>query len=548
MNVVFRVGKILKNLKTRPKVILASISLVFGLIGISSLTSVAFAAAPTIVYNAIPNPLPANVPSLGYEATSTSEFGDYIHLGGTDRVLNTVTVTMSDWAEYSTYATNPTYSSNSSSWTYPITLNIYSNQLGANGVPDDLLATITSPITIPWRPAGNPSCANTGYGAGFAYMASDGNCYDGIAFNASFNMSSLGVTLPNDLIVSVAYNTETYGAVPTGVDGPYDSLNVGVPTSDPVTVGTDDNVNNVFWNTSYGGFYADGGASGVGTFRQDTNWAPYGTIAFEITATTPVPTPYIFEPWNGATLLSSQLKKINWTNVYDGSGPISYQYQAFSDPGYTNLVDSSGWLTQSQIPTPGTPPGNYYIQVRAQDGNGLLSHWSNDATNPYLITVIAPTPPPTTKAECRYQGWTTYNDPSFWNKQQCIDYVVAHEHVINGNIRYTAYGLKRQASFQMNTADNGGWFSYSDNNRGWYNVNITDVSVNGNNGYFAGIVTSASNHSWVGQWLFGEVQNGHPDLIWGSFTSEANAINGVQNMTSPADGPFIVTHGNLWVN
>ena len=544
MRIFFGSGSVIQRLKTKPKILLASISLVFGLMGISTLTSVAFAATPTVVYNAIPNPLPANVPSLGYEATQTSEFGDYIHLGGTDRVLNTVTVTMSDWAEYSTYATNPTYSANSTSWTYPITLNIYSNQLGANGVPDDLLASVTTPITIPWRPAGDPSCPTPSYGDGFM---SGGVCYNGLAFNASFNMSSLGITLPNDLIVSVAYNTENYGAAPTGVDGPYNSLNVGVPDNAPVTVGTDDNANNVFWNTSTAGWYADGGASGVGTFRQDTNWAPNGTVAFEITATTPVPSPTIVSPYNGDILLSSQLKKINWTNVSDGSGPVTYQYQAFSDPGYTKLVDLSSSLSASQISTLGTPPGTYYIQVRAQDGNGLLSDWSNSAADPYEITVVAPTPPPTTKAECRDQGWTTYNDPSFWNKDQCIDYVVAHEHEVSGNIKYTAYGLKRQASFDMNTADNSGWFSYSDNNRGWYNVNITDVSVSGNDGYFAGVVTSASNHSWVGQWLFGKVQNGHTDLIWGSFTTQTNAMNGVQNMTSPADGPFNVTQGNLKV-
>ena len=56
-------------------------------------------AAPpsaTTVYDAIPSPLPPNMASLGFEATQTSEFGDHVNLTGTDRVLNTVTVTMSD--------------------------------------------------------------------------------------------------------------------------------------------------------------------------------------------------------------------------------------------------------------------------------------------------------------------------------------------------------------------------------------------------------------------------------------------------------------------
>jgi hypothetical protein len=93
------------------------------------------------------------------------------------------------------------------------------------------------------------------------------------------------VTLPNDVIVGIAYNTADYGAPPIHQPGPYNSLNVGVPTGQTASVGTDDNANNVFWNTSYAGFYADGGTAGVGIFRQDTNWAPNGTVAIKITAT-----------------------------------------------------------------------------------------------------------------------------------------------------------------------------------------------------------------------------------------------------------------------
>ena len=93
------------------------------------------------------------------------------------------------------------------------------------------------------------------------------------------------VTLPNDVIVGIAYNTQHYGSAPLGVPGPYNSLNVGIPTGQTASVGSDDNPNNVYWNTSYGPFYSDGGLGGTGTFREDTNWAPNGTVAFKITAT-----------------------------------------------------------------------------------------------------------------------------------------------------------------------------------------------------------------------------------------------------------------------
>ena len=102
---------------------------------------------------------------------------------------------MSDWALYSSYSSDARYSGNSTTWSHPLTLNTYSNQLGTNGAPDTLLATTTQNISIPWRPVADPTCPDTGYGAGFAYRATDGQCYNGLAFNATFDMSSPNVTL-----------------------------------------------------------------------------------------------------------------------------------------------------------------------------------------------------------------------------------------------------------------------------------------------------------------------------------------------------------------
>jgi hypothetical protein len=239
-------------------------------------------AASNAVYNAIPSPLPPNVASVGYEATSTSEFGDYVHLAGTNRGLGAVTVTMSDWALHSDYASDPRYSATSATWSHPITVNVYSNHLGSNGAPDTLLATKTQDVKIPWRPVADTTCATP-----TAWRAVDSQCYNGFAFNATFDLGSLNVTLPNDVIVGVSYNTADYGHAPIGTPGPYNSLNVGVPTGQTASVGSDDNADNVFWNTSYAGFYTDGGTAGVGIFREDTNWSPNGTAAVQITVCTP---------------------------------------------------------------------------------------------------------------------------------------------------------------------------------------------------------------------------------------------------------------------
>ena len=200
-------------------------ALIAAVLSVSLVASSAIGAS--VVYNAIPSSLPPNVASLGFEAQSTSEFGDYVHLSTTNpnRVLNAVTVTMSDWALHSDYLTDARYSPTSATWSHPITLNVYSSHLGFNGAPDTLLATKTQDVTIPWRPVADPTCATP-----TAWRAGNGQCYNGVAFNATFDLSSLNVTLPGDVIVGVAYNTADYGNAPIHMPGPYNSLNVGVPT------------------------------------------------------------------------------------------------------------------------------------------------------------------------------------------------------------------------------------------------------------------------------------------------------------------------------
>ena len=257
--------------------------LVFLVSLLAALALVATASAgPSGGYDATPKKLPPNVPSVGYQATQTSEFGDYVHLDGKKRKLDSVTVIMSDWARYSEYTSDARYSGDSKRWTHPITVNIYSNHLDGNGVPDQLLVSLPETVKIPWRPEGDPTCPDTGYGPGFAWRAKDGLCYNGFAFRATFEAKKLKVNLPADVIVGIAYNTQSYGAVPIGINGPYNSLNVAVPANQPVSRGSDDNTDAVFWNTSTANNYTDGGSGGVGTFRQDTNWTPNGTVAMQV--------------------------------------------------------------------------------------------------------------------------------------------------------------------------------------------------------------------------------------------------------------------------
>jgi hypothetical protein len=224
------------------------------------------------IYNSIPGPpLPPNVPSLGYEATQTAEFGGLIQFYGLERDLGTVTVAMSDWALASQFGSaDPT-------WNHPLTLNLYNvDNSGVDPAVGSLIATRTQTFAIPWRPEADPTCSG-----GTAWRAPNGNCYNGLAFTLDFDFA--GVIVPDQVIYGLAYNTANFGYNPIGQNGPYNALNFGFSTVGP-SIGTDPQPGTAFWNTATAGNYTDGGAGGVGVFRRDTAWTPFsGAIAFEAT-------------------------------------------------------------------------------------------------------------------------------------------------------------------------------------------------------------------------------------------------------------------------
>ena len=193
------------------------------------------AANTVVIYDSIPSPLPPNVVSEGYECCTRGQVGDQITFGGTSRQLSSVTVTMSNWAYQSAY---PGFG-DASGFSVPLTLNLYNT--GSDGNVGSLIASRSIDALISWRP--EPTGCDTEQG----YLA-DGTCFHGLAENVTFDFS--GVTVPNDIVYGLAFNTETYGAHPTGVAGPYDSLNIGLTTSGP-SVGTDADPNVMYYDGSY---------------------------------------------------------------------------------------------------------------------------------------------------------------------------------------------------------------------------------------------------------------------------------------------------------
>lgn len=196
---------------------------------ISSEASKVEVKVDAVAFDSIPSPFPPNMLSWGFQAKQTDSLGDRIELkAGTPRKLSEITVAMSSWAcgngaGDATCTTTP-----GATFDHPITIRFIDD----NGNP---LGELEKTFAIPFRPSTDASCGD------WRWKADDGNCYNGYAFKITFDMSDVGVTLPDTFSYELAFNTQSYGARPTGVaSGPYNSLNVGLysGTARP-SVGTD---------------------------------------------------------------------------------------------------------------------------------------------------------------------------------------------------------------------------------------------------------------------------------------------------------------------
>ncbi|MBL9141082.1 MAG: hypothetical protein JNK53_04385 [Phycisphaerae bacterium] len=234
----------------------------------ASLSTVTAVHAETI-YNCIPGTLAGSYPSLAYQATQSAQIGDRVTFGGTNRQLSTATFTMVTWASLSGtsnggpnqpgFANFAGNTSDNSGYMHSFTLNIF--EAGTGYQHGALLGSLTVDQFIPYRP--------------------EGWSFNGYAFNMTFDLTSLGINAPDSIVYGLATNTQSWGANPTG-DGnaPYNALNFGLNTAagGGVTAGSTD-LDSFFWQTATAGWYTDGGANGVNTFRLDDNWTGYNPMA-----------------------------------------------------------------------------------------------------------------------------------------------------------------------------------------------------------------------------------------------------------------------------
>ena len=244
-------------------------NLIVALTLIAAFSAVQALAQGQVIYNSIPSPLHGNVVSIGYEADSTSEFGDRIQFASGGRKLFTVTQTMSSWGcQAGHWYSNDCVSLPGSTFTHPLTLNIYN--VGAGNSVGTLIGSVTQTFAIPYRPSASAGCSD-----GRWFNPADSTCYNGYATNVTFNLG--GLVVPNQVIYSIAYNTSHSGYVPIGSGAAcyaspggcgYDSLNVGLEGNP--TVGSAPAPADAYNNTTYAPYYCDGGTGGVGVFRLDS--------------------------------------------------------------------------------------------------------------------------------------------------------------------------------------------------------------------------------------------------------------------------------------
>jgi len=350
------------------------------LLGGSAIIAPATAHATTpstvVVYDSTTTPQPGNLPSEAFEATQTVEFGNEIAFApNTSRVLTQAVVTLSSWGCQNGTWQGGCTTTPGSTFSEPITLNIYN--VGDNNTVGSLISTVTQTFNIPYRPSADPTdCPSA---PSTWYDATDGQCYNGLATNVTFNLSN--VTVPDSVIYGVAFNTSDYGTNPYGDNTAchstpqgcgYDSLNVGLTTANAPSVGSDPLPGTIFQNTGYGPFYCDGGAAGTGTFRLDS---PNTTPCWGTDPTTNYSTaPWYIPAVQFTAALQSQ--SISYTSTAPTGAVVggSYQVSATATSGlpitFASASPSNCTISGTTVSFVG--PG-YCNIVAFQNGNGIYS-------------------------------------------------------------------------------------------------------------------------------------------------------------------------------
>ncbi len=219
----------------------------------SAVMAIAASSAGAVgVYKNIPSPLPGNFASIGFAATSSTQFGGEVELAGLAKANSKVSVevVMSDWAcESGSWNGDNCSSPRKKSFREPITVSLY--EVGNLTTP---IATATKTAKIPYRPSAEPAHCS-GEFAGTWYDEASNECFNGIA--STFTAKMHVAALPKRFIAAVSYPTTSL---------PSQSLNVAISEPSEYTLGLgSDPTEELFLDSSWSEMYC-AGATDVGTF------------------------------------------------------------------------------------------------------------------------------------------------------------------------------------------------------------------------------------------------------------------------------------------
>jgi hypothetical protein len=180
--------------------------------------------APAAGYNAIPAHVDGNVPSVGFQATSTSEFGDAVTLSGASRTINSMSVLFSSWG-CQTGSGITCETTSGATFNVPVTFTVYKSVGGKIVDPGTPLSQTTKTVAFAYRPsADNSKC--TGADAGKLFNSKISKCENGSTQLVTMAMPATS-PLTSEVVWTVKYNTFSHGDDPTNVASGADSLNVG---------------------------------------------------------------------------------------------------------------------------------------------------------------------------------------------------------------------------------------------------------------------------------------------------------------------------------
>lgn len=317
------------------------------------------AASSAVVYDSIPETQPASYPSLGFQAQATWEFGDYVVLGGTNRTVTNVTISLNSWAcETGGWSTGDCVTTPGSTYTHPVTMNLYDvDNSGSVPMVGALIASVTQEVDVPHRPT--PSPAQCGGASTTQWFDSvRGTCQNGFAFDVPFDFSGEEALVGNDVIVTLAYNTQSYGANPTqDPTGAYNSLNVSLNSLAAPTIGTDENAAEMMRDTTY-----LGSTRGLKT---SSLISIYNGLVMEITADEVPP----IDPLTEVTVYERDVKGSETPQTYTQwhEGQVSDRSTVFADGLHLGIGAPSTVIKGTDLTTPEAVAANTVTRAQLRE-------------------------------------------------------------------------------------------------------------------------------------------------------------------------------------